>query len=218
MIPGLGLEICRRIWKYFIKPDTEIAIKDYKDQVGKKKKKTLGAVLRSSHSQRWGNLSFKRIIIATNWNPSDIFKSWPCNILNVICLLWMMRIIASSLTWKSVCKAQKNRVFILPYLYEIYHYVTKEWGFPVQSLPALQEMQETPVWSLGQEDPLEKNRQPTPIFLPVESHGQRSLVGYSPQGRKESNTTKQLITHTNQGVDDNYLSVKIYKLINERWR
>ena len=39
MIPGLGLEICRRIWKYFIKPDTEIAIKDYKDQVGKKKKK-----------------------------------------------------------------------------------------------------------------------------------------------------------------------------------
>ena len=69
MIPGLGLEICRRNWKYFIKPDTEIAIKDYKDQVGKKKKKkkkTLGAVLRSSHSQRRGNLSFKRIIIATN--------------------------------------------------------------------------------------------------------------------------------------------------------
>jgi len=28
--------------------------------------------------------------------------------------------------------------------------------------------------------------QPTPVFLPGESHGQRSLVGYSPQGRKES--------------------------------
>lgn len=37
MILGLGLEMCRRIWKYFIKPDTEIAIKDYKDQVKKKK-------------------------------------------------------------------------------------------------------------------------------------------------------------------------------------
>ena len=29
----------------------------------------------------------------------------------------------------------------------------------------------------------------TPIFLPGESHGQRSLVGYSPQGRKELDTT-----------------------------
>ena len=28
--------------------------------------------------------------------------------------------------------------------------------------------------------------QPTPLFFPGESHGQRSLVGYSPQGRKES--------------------------------
>ena len=30
--------------------------------------------------------------------------------------------------------------------------------------------------------------QPTPVFLPRESHGQRSLVGYSPQGCKESDT------------------------------
>ena len=32
--------------------------------------------------------------------------------------------------------------------------------------------------------------QPTPIFLPGESHGQRSLPGYSPWGRKESDTTE----------------------------
>ena len=31
---------------------------------------------------------------------------------------------------------------------------------------------------------------PTPIFLPGESHGQRSLVGYSPWGRKELDTTE----------------------------
>ena len=31
---------------------------------------------------------------------------------------------------------------------------------------------------------------------PRESHGQRSLVGYSPWGRKESDTTEQLSTHT----------------------
>ena len=34
--------------------------------------------------------------------------------------------------------------------------------------------------------------QPTPVFLPGESHGQRSLVGYNPQGHKESDTTEQL--------------------------
>ena len=37
--------------------------------------------------------------------------------------------------------------------------------------------------------------QATPIFLPGESHGQRSLVGYSPWGLKESDTTEQLSSH-----------------------
>ena len=32
--------------------------------------------------------------------------------------------------------------------------------------------------------------QPTPVFLPGESHRQRSLVGYSPYGRKELDMTK----------------------------
>ena len=33
--------------------------------------------------------------------------------------------------------------------------------------------------------PGEGNGKPTPVFLPRESHGQRSLVGYSPWGHKE---------------------------------
>ena len=32
--------------------------------------------------------------------------------------------------------------------------------------------------------------QPTPVFLPGESHGQGRLVGYSLWGRKESDTTE----------------------------
>ena len=36
---------------------------------------------------------------------------------------------------------------------------------------------------------------PTPVFLPGEFHGQRSQTGYNPWGRKESDTTEQLITH-----------------------
>ena len=44
----------------------------------------------------------------------------------------------------------------------------------VKNLPA---MQETQVPSLGREDPLEREWLPIPVFLPGESHGQRSLVG-----------------------------------------
>ena len=33
---------------------------------------------------------------------------------------------------------------------------------------------------------------PTPVFLPAESHGQRSLVGYSPWGHNESDKSEQL--------------------------
>ena len=40
------------------------------------------------------------------------------------------------------------------------------------------------------EDPLEK-QQPTPVFLPGKSHGQRSLAGYSSWGRKESDMTER---------------------------
>ena len=54
----------------------------------------------------------------------------------------------------------------------------------VKNLPAVQETQ---VSSLGWEDYLEKKMQPTPIFLPGEVHGQRSLVGCIPWGTKESN-------------------------------
>ena len=63
----------------------------------------------------------------------------------------------------------------------------------VKNLPA---MQETWVQSLGQEDPWRRKWQPTPVFLPGKSHGQRSLVGYSPWGCKESDTTERHITHT----------------------
>ena len=43
--------------------------------------------------------------------------------------------------------------------------------------------------------PWRRKWKPTPIFLPGEFHGQRSLVGYSPWGHKESNMTEQLTCH-----------------------
>ena len=49
------------------------------------------------------------------------------------------------------------------------------------NLPA---MQETWVRLLGEEDPLEKEMAIHSSIVPGKSHGQRSLAGYSPQGRK----------------------------------
>ena len=43
--------------------------------------------------------------------------------------------------------------------------------------------------------PWRRKWQPTPVHLPGKSHGRRSLVGYSPWGRKESDTTEQLHFH-----------------------
>ena len=38
--------------------------------------------------------------------------------------------------------------------------------------------------------PWRRQWHPTPVFLPGESHGRRNLVGYSPRGHKESDTTE----------------------------
>ena len=51
-------------------------------------------------------------------------------------------------------------------------------------------MQETWVQSLLWEDPLEKEMQTTPLLLPGESHGQKSLVGCSPKGHKDLDRTE----------------------------
>ena len=53
-------------------------------------------------------------------------------------------------------------------------------------------MEETWVWSLGQEDALVKEWLPTPVLLLGEFHRQRSLVGYNPWVHKESDTTEQI--------------------------
>ena len=66
-----------------------------------------------------------------------------------------------------------------------------------KNLPAMQETQEAWVRSLGQEDPLEEGTAVrfSIVFLPGESHGQRSQVGYSPRGHKESDTTEATQAH-----------------------
>jgi len=47
---------------------------------------------------------------------------------------------------------------------------------------------------------------PSPVFLPGKSHGQRSLMGYSPWGCKESDMTERLIMHLSITCLSIYLS------------
>ena len=64
-----------------------------------------------------------------------------------------------------------------------------------QRLKHLPGMLETWVQFLGREDPWRRKWQPTPVLLPGESHGRRSLVGYSPWGPKELDMTERLHFH-----------------------
>ena len=80
-------------------------------------------------------------------------------------------------------------------------------------LPA-QEMQETLAQSLGQEDPLEEGMAThSSGFLPAESHGQRSLAGYSQWGYKELDTTEvtkhSMLGHTVEQKHQNSIAEQV---------
>ena len=96
-------------------------------------------------------------------------------------------------------------------------------GFPgasaVKNPPAMQEPRETLVQSLGQEDPWRRAWQPTPVFLPRESHGQRSLAGHSLWSLKELDMLEQFSTHAftqrNSINPGSYLLMMWFPLYNE---
>ena len=66
----------------------------------------------------------------------------------------------------------------------------------VKKPPANAEDVETQVRSLGQEDPWRGAQQPAPVFLPGESHVQRSLEGCSSWSHKELDTTEHAPTES----------------------
>ena len=59
-----------------------------------------------------------------------------------------------------------------------------------KNLPAVRDPGSIP--GLGRFPWRENGWPPTPVFLPGESHGQRSLAGYSPWGHKAMDTTERL--------------------------
>ena len=72
-------------------------------------------------------------------------------------------------------------------------------------------MQETRVQSLVRKILWRRKWQPTPVSSPGKSHGQRSLVGCSPRGRKESGPTEQLtLTYLLTQIKGQILSALIF--------
>ena len=67
----------------------------------------------------------------------------------------------------------------------------------------MQEIQETQFWSLVRKIPWRRKWQPTAIFLPRKSHGQRSPAGYTPRDLEESDMTGH---STAQGADQAFCS------------
>ena len=78
-------------------------------------------------------------------------------------------------------------------------YLSHIYSLAAQRLKRLSAMWETWVRSLGCEDPSRRKWQPTPVFLPGESHIRRSLVGYSPRGCKELDTPEWLHSFSGRG-------------------
>ena len=101
-----------------------------------------------------------------------------------------------------VCSnGHRNTYYIYIYIHTHTHththtHILSLWASPVaQTVKNLQA-----VWRHGFDPwngkfPWRRKRQPTPVILPGKSHGQRSLVGYSPWGHKKLDMTEWL-THT----------------------
>ena len=84
-------------------------------------------------------------------------------------------------------------VFSLHFFSWIFLLSSHQTNSLTQTVKRLPAMRETQVRWLGWEDPMEEEMAThTPVLLPEKSHGQRSLIGYSPWRRKESDMTERL--------------------------
>ena len=67
--------------------------------------------------------------------------------------------------------------------------------------------------------PWGRKRLPTPVYLPREFHGQRSLAGYSPWGHKEVDTTEQLTLfykECDEKIINKRAPIKVNPFLNEK--
>ena len=78
----------------------------------------------------------------------------------------------------------------------------------------IQDMKETRIWSLGQEDPWRRKWQPTPVFLPGESHGQKTEEPGGPQSvGSQSVMTELTHTHSSRSLELELIDDKLGETI-----
>ena len=125
-----------------------------------------------SHKENWGEIS--------NFLESRIL----CAFLSP---LYQSNTLLLCLTLLLICKLERKAE-------KSAHLGGFPFGTVVKDPSAMLETWETEtwVWSLDQEDPWRKPWQPTRVFLPGESHGQRSLAGYSTWFAKNQTGLKRL--------------------------
>ena len=91
---------------------------------------------------------------------------------------------------------KKVRKTMRPFRYDLnqncYNYTVEGTSLVAQMVKHLSTMWETQVRSLVGKILWRRKWQPTPVLLLGKSHGWRRLIGYSPWGCKESDTTEQL--------------------------
>ena len=130
-------------------------------------------------SSPWlGSITWEIKIIFISWGPGeDLIRQWRWKWLPTWCLshgLSQMKINGPTNYLNESTKKHFQGTCVCAQ------------GFPcgsaVKNLSVIQKAQEMQVRSLGQEGPWSRKRQSMAVFLPGKSHGQRSLVGYSPQG------------------------------------
>ena len=134
---------------------------------------------------------------SVSWCLSKILENYCKVSSSLYSFLWYLNYIYHSFCSKGlVCR---NSLLLNPFfslccmLGNIYWPVFRFRGLP-RGLDGKESpvLQETYVWSLVGKISWRRPWQHTPVLLPGESHGQRSLVGYSPWGRKEPDMTKRL--------------------------
>ena len=81
-----------------------------------------------------------------------------------------------------LCVDKKVKCGFCIYMYSICVDIGVWASLVVQMIKNLPAVWETRVLSLGQEGPWRRRLLSTPVFMPGESHGQKSLSGYSPWG------------------------------------
>ena len=127
-----------------------------------------------------------------------LYSSWGCKESDTIEWFFYFTLMPLAATWmdlemiilSEVSETEKDK----------YHMISLIWGFPGGTSGREHTCQCRKHERCGfapwvRKIPWRRAWQPTPVFLPGEFHGQRSLVGYSPWGRKESDRTEALSTH-----------------------